>query len=154
MELCSEKIGECLPVRHKQQMSTTCPGLPHSEHPGYRPLKFFPSRAHLVFVFRNDFWLPSIQWLFKVNAEGCIKPFTQQQFCLSWTEETNSTDRAWSCQIPQEKKPVLCTADVMLPNNNVIQSNVSCAKCQLLQKTSVIFLLEMELTIIFKFSAT
>lgn len=120
-------------VRQKQKISTTCPSLHHSKHPGSCLPKFYSSWAYFVFVFKNHIWMPSTIAII-ANSEGYIKQFMQQQCCVSWIEETNPTGRIWPCQIPQEKIPALGTADVELPNNNVIKSHLSCSKCQVLQK--------------------
>lgn len=109
------------------------PQSPLFRTPWAQSTEAFPSRAHFTFVF-NNYMIAKYAINFIVNSEGYIKQFIQQQCCVSWIEETNSTDRTWPCQTPQEKKPVLCIPDVELPNNNVIQSQVNCTKYQVLQK--------------------
>lgn len=91
---------------------------------------------------------------FIVNSEDYIKQFIQQQCCVSQIEETNPTDRIWPCQIPQEKKPALCTANVELPENNASYNCMWAVLNASSTEINVIFLLEMKLTIIFKFSAS
>lgn len=69
---CYEKTGERLLVRQKQQMSTTCHSLHHSQHPGHRPLKFYLSSTHFIFVFSKSYVIAKYTITFIVNSEGIV----------------------------------------------------------------------------------